>query len=66
MSEKSKHLWVVMGPAGCGKTIVGKYLASQLESSEFIESDFVSTHHRALHTAIKSSTHSNFSGTASP
>jgi tRNA A37 N6-isopentenylltransferase MiaA len=44
MSGEDKHLWVVMGPAACGKTTVGRYLASQVESSIYVEGDWVSTY----------------------
>lgn len=36
------HIWLVTGPAGCGKSTVGKYLATSL-NLPYIEGDEVST-----------------------
>ena len=38
--EKKKHIWVITGPAGCGKTTVGMYLAKEL-LLPYIEGDDV-------------------------
>ena len=36
--EEAEHIWIVTGPAGCGKSTVAKYLAWQL-SLPYIEGD---------------------------
>jgi len=36
--EEAEHIWIVTGPAGCGKTTVAKYLSWQL-SLTYIEGD---------------------------
>jgi gluconokinase len=38
--EKHHHIWLVTGPAGCGKTTIAEYLASQL-NFPYIEGDSV-------------------------
>ena len=38
--QKYHHIWLVTGPAGCGKSTVAKYLAKNLEM-DFIEGDEV-------------------------
>lgn len=38
--EKDHHIWLVTGPAGCGKSTVAKYLASTLHLP-YIEGDEV-------------------------
>ena len=35
-----KHIWVITGPAGCGKTTVAQYLAKEL-SLPYVEGDDV-------------------------
>lgn len=37
-SQKHHHIWLVTGPAGCGKTTIAQYLASQL-NLPYIEGD---------------------------
>lgn len=39
--EKTQHIWVVTGPAGCGKSTVGKALQEAFEYP-FLEGDDVS------------------------
>jgi Cdc6-like AAA superfamily ATPase len=39
-SQKHHHIWLVTGPAGCGKTTIAQYLASQL-NLPYIEGDSV-------------------------
>jgi cytidylate kinase len=41
--EQKKHMWVIGGPAGSGKTTVGQYLAVNL-SLPYVEGDDVSVH----------------------
>jgi gluconokinase len=41
-----KHIWIVTGPAGCGKSTVAKYLAEQMEVP-YIEGDEVRSQHRS-------------------
>ena len=36
-----RHMWIITGPAGCGKSSIAQYLASEL-SIPFIEGDDVS------------------------
>lgn len=36
-----RHIWVITGPAGCGKTHIAQYLANEL-SIPYIEGDDVS------------------------
>jgi len=38
--EKERHIWLVTGPAGCGKSTVAKYLATVL-NLPYIEGDEV-------------------------
>lgn len=38
--QEMKHIWVITGPAGCGKTTVAQYLVKQL-SLPYIEGDDV-------------------------
>ena len=40
-SPKHHHIWLVTGPAGCGKTTVAKYLSTNLKVP-YIEGDDVS------------------------
>lgn len=35
-----RHIWIITGPAGCGKSTIGRYLAEQL-SFPYIEGDEV-------------------------
>ena len=39
-SERRRHIWIITGPAGCGKTTVAKYIAEQLDLP-YIEGDEV-------------------------
>ena len=39
-----EHIWIITGPAGCGKTTVAKYLAKEL-SLPYVEGDDVWTTH---------------------
>jgi predicted AAA+ superfamily ATPase len=41
------HIWLVTGPAGCGKSTVAKYLADSL-NLPYIEGDEVSHEHLRL------------------
>lgn len=38
VSEHAKHMWIITGPAGCGKTTVAKYLAEEL-NLPYVEGD---------------------------
>lgn len=38
--QEMEHIWLVTGPAGCGKTTVAKYLAKEL-SLPYVEGDDV-------------------------
>jgi gluconokinase len=38
--QEMKHIWVITGPAGCGKTTVAQYLAKEL-SLPYVEGDDV-------------------------
>ena len=38
--QPPKHIWLLTGPAGCGKTTVAKYLQKQL-ALPFVEGDDV-------------------------
>ncbi len=40
--EHHQHIWVITGPAGCGKTTVAQYLAAEL-ALPYIEGDDVCT-----------------------
>ena len=40
-TRSSRHMWIVTGPAGCGKSTVAAYLAQEL-GVPFIEGDDVS------------------------
>lgn len=40
-----RHIWVVTGPAGCGKTTIATHLTKQL-SLPYVEGDEVSRHYR--------------------
>ena len=40
-SHHHRHMWIITGPAGCGKSTVAEYLAKEL-SIPFIEGDDVS------------------------
>ena len=54
--DQHRHIWIVTGPAGCGKTTVAQYLAKEL-SIPYIEGDDVGslshcvTPHPAMPTA---------------
>lgn len=39
-AEKGHHIWLVTGPAGCGKSTIAKYLSSALHLP-YIEGDEV-------------------------
>lgn len=39
-TDKSHHIWLVTGPAGCGKSTVAEHLAKHLEMP-YIEGDSV-------------------------
>ena len=41
MTAKGHHIWLVTGPAGCGKSTVAKYLSDVLHLP-YIEGDEVS------------------------
>lgn len=45
-SAKTQHIWLVTGPAGCGKSTVAKHIADSLHLP-FIEGDEVCHHLRA-------------------
>lgn len=45
--HEMEHIWLVSGPAGCGKTTVAKYLAKEL-SLPYVEGD---DHHSAANKA---------------
>lgn len=40
-SPHHRHMWIITGPAGCGKSTVAQYLAKEL-SLPYIEGDDVS------------------------
>ena len=39
--QRIKHIWVITGPAGCGKSTIGSHLAGALELP-YLEGDEVS------------------------
>lgn len=39
---EKEHIWLITGPAGCGKTTVAQYLAGEL-SLPYVEGDDVSS-----------------------
>lgn len=41
-SPHHRHMWIITGPAGCGKSTIAQYLAKEL-SIPYIEGDDVST-----------------------
>ena len=41
-STHIEHIWIITGPAGCGKTTVAQYLAREL-SVPYVEGDDVSS-----------------------
>lgn len=40
MSHHHRHMWIITGPAGCGKSTIAQYLAKEL-SIPYIEGDDV-------------------------
>ena len=42
-SHHHRHMWIITGPAGCGKSTVANYLSKEL-SIPYIEGDDVSVH----------------------
>ena len=48
--EKTQHIWVVTGPAGCGKSTVGKALQEAFDYP-FLEGDDVSFY-SSLYTSL--------------
>jgi gluconokinase len=46
-AKEVEHIWLVTGPAGCGKTTVAKYLAKEL-SLPYVEGDDVGSIHTFL------------------
>lgn len=54
--HQHRHIWIITGPAGCGKTTVAQYLAKEL-SLPYIEGDDVSSsaHHVTPHSSIAAS-----------
>ena len=48
-SHHHRHMWIITGPAGCGKSTVAQYVAKEL-SIPYIEGDDVSgaTHPKIL------------------
>jgi len=42
-----RHIWIITGPAGCGKSTVAQFLAQQL-SLPYIEGDEVRLQRRCL------------------
>lgn len=45
--DQLEHIFIITGPAGCGKTTVAQYLAKQL-GWPYVEGDDVSTLCRSL------------------
>jgi gluconokinase len=45
------HIWLVTGPAGCGKSTIAKYLASSL-NLPYIEGDEVSYRPAPFHRSL--------------
>lgn len=43
-SHPHRHMWIITGPAGCGKSTVAQYLSKEL-AIPFIEGDDVSHNH---------------------
>lgn len=39
--QQVRHIWIITGPAGCGKSTVAQFIAKQL-NLRFIEGDDVS------------------------
>lgn len=62
MDAPRKHIWVVTGPAGCGKTTIALDLAKELQLP-YIEGDDVSLSIRALYSSIFKLTQGYSSGT---
>lgn len=46
-SHHHRHMWIITGPAGCGKSTIAQYLAKEL-SIPYIEGDDVSQAKRSL------------------
>lgn len=42
--NQHRHIWIITGPAGCGKTTVAQYLTKEL-SIPYIEGDDVGSFH---------------------
>ena len=42
-NQHHRHMWIITGPAGCGKSTVAGYLAKEL-SIPYVEGDDVSDH----------------------
>jgi len=51
--EQIEHIWIITGPAGCGKTTVAQHLAKEL-SMPYVEGDDVSTYYCPCLTENKS------------
>ena len=46
-----RHMWIITGPAGCGKSTIAQYLARELRIP-YIEGDDVSAYLSPLYGAI--------------
>lgn len=53
-TSQHKHIWVITGPAGCGKTSVAEFLESTY-SLPYLEGDTVRKHWRKGHDFLPSS-----------
>ena len=56
-SPHHRHMWVITGPAGCGKTHIAQYLANEL-SIPYIEGDDVSNFQKPFSALLTDSIHS--------